>query len=379
MHVARSATGASIPVEADVALGGAPQSGERFADDAVAATARCERAAHHAPPRPGLLADPAHLAAEQRRLPAGVGELGVGQRPIGVALGELDGLGEPVRRPVVRDRWPVALDLVPAGGQVVADAVSRLTPALRREQAVDPGQRPVGLAGVVLGVAIGDRFARRVVVVAQHGAGRLGLGDEEPGQPTDQVVVARVAGGQPALDEPGDEQRRRSDSRPTVEAHRRPPVALQEVLADPLPSTVGALEGTGDPRRGRLVEAHDRPGVADDVVRPEVAVVRRVVLVEPRAVVELVAREPVDGGRGAGVQRIGGDVRAVLRRRQHAERHHGAEHQSHRRQDHPPRGRVRVELTQAAPPSSSLVRRSGATDHGRAVSAARTTPSPAAG
>ena len=57
--------------EAVVGGGDAPEPGQRLADDAVATAARHVGAAHGDAPRPGLLADPAHLGAERPGLGCG--------------------------------------------------------------------------------------------------------------------------------------------------------------------------------------------------------------------------------------------------------------------------------------------------------------------
>src|SRR5690606_9439038 len=73
-----------------VGAGDLPETGECLADDAVAAAAHDVRAAYEPSPRACLLADPPDLPAEQPGLAAHVGELGVGERPLRIALGELD-------------------------------------------------------------------------------------------------------------------------------------------------------------------------------------------------------------------------------------------------------------------------------------------------
>ena len=231
---------------------------------------------------------------------------------------------------------------------------------------------PIGLAGVVLGVTIGDRFTGRVVVVAQHGT--VGSVWATRNRASQRISCRRScrrssAGARRARRR----QCRRTDSSPTVEAHRGPPVTLQEVLADPLPSTVGALGGTRDPRH-RLVEAHDRPGVADDVAgRGHDRSPRRIRRATCRRRVA-VAREPVDGGHSRRVfsasvvtsgQCSGGASTPNATT--------GAEYQSHRRQDHPPRraGPRRGSRRPLRRRHPSFDGRTG-TDHGRAGSASTT-------
>ena len=319
MHAARSASGWRESVQPVVGLGDAPQPGQCFADDAVAATARHGRAAHERAPRTGLLGDPAHLRAEQAGLPAGVGELGRGERLAVVALGERDGLGQSVGHPVVGDRRPVVLDIVATRGEVVADAICDLPEALVGEQEVEPGERPVRLARVVLRAALELRCHVDGVVLGDHGAVLERLAGHEAAEAEQQLVVGLVPGQQPTLGEAGGEQRRPADGCPPVRGQRSPVVVLDEVALRPRQPAVGALEGAVDAGGRGLVEAHDAAGVAHEVVVVGCDLAGGVVLVQPAAVVALVAHEPLHGVVGGLVQRLGrrlrGSARAARRRR----------------------------------------------------------------
>ena len=161
-----------------IRLRGEPPPGERLADHAVPAAAREVAAPHQAAPGPVTLAQPPGLHAEQLGLPTRVGHLVLAERRA-AALGERHRLGQAVSGPVVRDRRPVVLDFVARRGQVGADAIRRLAPPLAGESSVQKRQRPVGLAGVVLGVPAGDRRSARSVVLGQDRARRLGLSDQK--------------------------------------------------------------------------------------------------------------------------------------------------------------------------------------------------------
>ena len=80
---------------------------------------------------------------------------------------------------MVRDRWPVPLDVVALRRQIATDAVGDLAPWSVGKQAIHAGERPVRLARVVLRVATLDRGSRRDVVARSNGAGRLDLADQE--------------------------------------------------------------------------------------------------------------------------------------------------------------------------------------------------------
>ena len=106
----------------------APQTRQSFADDAVPSATRYVRAADEGAPGPRLLAHPAHRGAEQPGEAPGVGDLVVGECSIVRVVARRDGLRQPVGSPMVRDRWPVSLDLVALRRQIAADAVGGLAP-----------------------------------------------------------------------------------------------------------------------------------------------------------------------------------------------------------------------------------------------------------
>ena len=233
MHSARSASGARIVVEAVVGLGDAPQPGR--------APHRRRRSRRRAacvprtsdPPRPGLLADPAHLAAEQPGLAAGVGELGVGQR---LGPGRARGthrLGQAVGDPVVGDRRPVVLDVVASRRQVVADAIGDLAEALVGEQQVQAGQRPVRLARVVLRAAVRLGSPSTVSYWATTApVGSVWLTRKRPkprirsSWPSSPVSSRRSTS-------PATSSAVAADRRAGRRRQRRPPVVLDEVRAQP--------------------------------------------------------------------------------------------------------------------------------------------------
>ena len=235
--------------EAVVGGGDAPEPGERLADDAVATAARHVGAAHGHPPRPGLLADPAHLGAERPGLAARVVQLGLGQRVAWIALGELHGLGQRVGGPVVGHGWPVVLDVVAPGREVVADAIGHLPEAVLREQPVQAGQRPVGLAGVVLRAAVGDRRQGVDVVVGDDRAVGQGHRDHEAAEGAHQLVVARVVGEQPPFHEARGQQGGPTHRRRGAVGEGGPSVVVDEAVTGPLDTAVGALQRAGDPGR----------------------------------------------------------------------------------------------------------------------------------
>ena len=312
---------------------GAPQSGEALPEHAVAPAARRVGAAHDHSPRPHALGRPAGIDAEPLGLPARVGELVVRQRRP-AALREVHGRRQPVRGPVVLDRRPVVLGAVAPGREVGADPVRDPAPRPGREVTVEAGQRPVRLAGEVLRVLPPHRRAARRVVRGQHRAGRLGLSDEEAPESPQHGVVAGVAGGVAPHAQPRGQQRRRARV-DGAEADRRPSVTFDQPVERPARAAVGRAQRVRQPGRGRLVQAHRRAGVPNDVVLRGRGVPVLVVEVEPAAVRVLVAREPVDGGLSGGAELPRGDARTPLRRRRHPEREHEQRDERERRSRHP--------------------------------------------
>ena len=270
-------------------------------------------------PRPEPLAHPPHLRTEQARLAPRVGQLGGGQRLIGPPVLECDGLRQPVGGPVVGDRWPEVLVDVAPRREVCADAGRGLAPGPIGEQAVQAGQGPVGLPRVVLRVHAWQGASGADVVEGEYRTRRLGLGQQEPAELGQQLVVAIVACVGAPLGQPGDQKRRRPRRDLAAVARGSPVVTPVQPAERPRGATVGDLQRTGDPCGSRLVEAHACPHVADDVVVGGGRVALGVVEVQPGAVGLLVAREPVDGlgGRCAQLGRVHG--RAVLGRGQHPE------------------------------------------------------------
>ena len=117
---------------------------------------------------------------------------------------------------------------------MVLDVVALAWPCRRRcgrrprpspvgEQPVEPGERPVRLAGVVLRVHARHRGARRRRRRrrAPRPTARSGPTRKRPKR-AHQLVVAVVARGVAPLGQAGEEQRRRPDGRPPVVGERRP-------------------------------------------------------------------------------------------------------------------------------------------------------------
>ena len=242
MHSARSASGCARVGEPVVGLGDAPQPGQRLADDAVAAAARHGRAAHERSPRTGLLADPAHLGAEQPGLPAGVGELGRGERLVVVALGERHGLGQAVGDPVVGDRRPVVLDVVASAspGSCRCDRRPRRSP--RRGTGGGGGRAPstprpcsTSSGSRASGAMLTASYWAITAPVVERLAGHEATEAEQ------QLVVGLVPGQQPALGEPGGEQRRPADRRPSVRRPARSSRRARRGCRAPTPSPRSAL------------------------------------------------------------------------------------------------------------------------------------------
>ncbi len=276
-------------------LRGQPPPGERLADHAIAAPAGNVAAPHQPAPRPEPLGDPAGLDAEQLGLVARVVRLVLGQcHP--TALGELRGLRHAVGGPVIANRRPVVLVVIPRRREVRANPVRGLAPILGGEGAMESRQRPIRLAGEVLGVLAGVRRPAVGVIRRNHGPRGLGLRDQEAPEAAQQRVVTRLTGGLPAIEQPGGEQRSRARLHLPVPFQRRPAVALDQPLARPFESAVGGGQRSGQPRRRRLIEAHRHPGVSHRVVRRGGRVLVLVVEVEPGAVSVLVAHEPAGGG-----------------------------------------------------------------------------------
>ena len=94
-----------------------------------------------------------------------------------------------------------SLDVV-APREVRADLVGGGTEAVVGERVVEPAEGPVGLAGVVLRPAAGDRRHGGGVVLGREGAGRLDQRDEEAPERAEQLVVRACrpspAGARPA-------------------------------------------------------------------------------------------------------------------------------------------------------------------------------------
>ena len=95
-----------------------------------------------------------------------------------------------------------------------------------------------------------------------------------------------------------------------------------------------ALASTGLTGGGRLVEAHDRPGVANEVVVVEVAP-SSASYSWSHAVGALVAGEPLHGVAGRLVDARRRSAAGSARRRQHTEGEH-ADDERRRRDRHPP-------------------------------------------
>ncbi len=270
MHAARSAIGVRSVGEPRVGFRDVPQPGQRLARRRRSR----RRAATNVPrtsdaPRAGLLADPPHLAAEQgrpaaRRTPP---------RPRS-ADGRGGAPGSPPSRPArtppsgrgTGGQWSSTSSR--AGRQVVADAVGRLAPPLVGEQAVEPGQRPVRLAGEVLRVEAGRPAHRSSSSYSARTApdGSVWAARNRPSAASSRRRRSSPVSSAP-LDEPGGEQGRGPDGGAPVERDGGPVRrARARRSRGPVDAAVGALQRAGDARRRRLVQAHDRAGVADDVV-----------------------------------------------------------------------------------------------------------------
>ena len=233
---------------------------------------------------------------------------------------------------MVRNRRPVVLDLVTAGGEVVADAIGRLTPPLVREQAVDPGQRPVRLTGEVLRVVAGTGCP----VASSYSASTAPDGSVWATMKRASPRIRSSASVSPVSNRrstrPAVSRAARADGGAAVERDRGPSVAFDEVIARPLDAAVGALQRARDAGAsppGTDPSPHRRG--ARRCTASRVSILHGVVLVQPRAVVVLVAGEPVDRGGRTRLEIGGRHVRAVLGRGQHAEGEDGRDEQHDRR------------------------------------------------
>ena len=197
---------------------------------------------------------------------------------------------------------------------------------------MEAGQRPVRLARVVLRSAVDLCLEPIRAVLRDDRTGRLGHRREEPTETTQQIVVRGVAGQFAPLDQTGREQCRATGRRPPVVGERGPVVVFDEVLADPRHAAVGACQRIGLTGAGSLVEAHDRTGVSNEVVPAEIGVVVGVVLVQPRAVRVLVAREPLHRLTGRSFDAGRGRLGAMLRRGEDTEGDHADTQQTRPRQ-----------------------------------------------
>jgi hypothetical protein len=201
---------------------------------------------------------------------------------------------------------------------------------------VQAGERPVGLARVVLRVEAGDRGVVGEVVHREHRPRPLGLRRQEPAELAQELVVPRVARVEPPLDETGREQGRCPGRGDAAVSHGGPAVPVDEVVERPLQAPVGAVLSPGDAGGGGLVQAHGHPRVADHVVLERHVVGPGVVEVEPRAVGILVALEPVHR-LGGGLPQFARRHRGTpLGRRHHAEHADGGDAEDETRPAEPP-------------------------------------------
>ena len=281
--------------QAIVELGRLPEPAQPFAEHAVPATARSKRAAHGHAPRAEALADRTNALADQAALAAHEGEFVVGQRLPHRSLRERSRLGQSVTRPMVGERRPDVLGVVPHGRHVVTHPVGRRPPAGGRVLAVQPPQRPVHLAGVVDRVRVGARLVGSQVVVGEQGPRRLDLAGQEPAEGGHQLVVAVVPGEQPALGQRRDGERVRARLHGVAGGDSGPAVALDDVVERPFEAPLGAVEGTFVAACASLVERRHHTGVTHDVVVVGLHVADAVVFVQPGAVGLLVVDQPGHG------------------------------------------------------------------------------------
>jgi hypothetical protein len=164
--------------------------------------------------RPALLLGP-------RREPERGGEP---PRVLDLALPERAELGEPVRRPVVRERERVALDVVAPRRHVPREPPRGAAPALARERPLGERERPERLAGAELRPLAGNRPP--VPPGAEDAAVGELLRDEEAREPADQLVVRRVAGREPPLEQRGRGEGARAQPHVPLVLRERDPAAV---------------------------------------------------------------------------------------------------------------------------------------------------------
>ena len=193
---------------------------------------------------------------------------------------------------MVGHRWPVALDVVAAGREVVADAIGHLAEAVVGEQPVQAGQRPVRLARC----STSSGCRRRASIGPRRRSGRSprrrAASSTTMNRPSARISSSsRVSPvSRRRSTRPSGQERRTTDRRRRAVGERGPAVVVDEAIASPVDAAVGALQRAVDPGRRRLVQAHHAAGVAHQVVglAGDLAVGRPVVLVQPRAVAALV-------------------------------------------------------------------------------------------
>ena len=286
-----------------VGLGDAPQAGQRLADDAVATAAWRERAAHgdvpHGPACWLIHRTWAPNSAAWRSAWASSASV---SGSIRITLREGHRLGQPVRRPSGRE----AAASSPRPRRVVSRGSRRCgrrrrrtrrrgtaggagpAPSTPRRCSTSSGCRPSGL----------DRSTRRTAAsTAPDGSV---CATRKRAEPAEQLVVVRLTRGQPPLDQPGGEQRRRPDRRvrPSSASAVQPSCSTRCSRTHATPRSA-LSSAPGCPAAAAWYRPITAPAWRTRLyAEAGLAIVVGVVLVQPGAVGVLVAGEPVDGGGG---------------------------------------------------------------------------------